>query len=610
MNILTGEKCHVYLDGRAIGTVKDGRAFANEVRKNRRTGILSGEVNVAYIQKLNEVHINADRGRARKAYIIVNGGVSMLTGELKEKLKSKEIDFNYLIRRGVIEYLDAEEEENAAVALLEDRISKKTTHLEIDPASMFGLTASISVYPEYNSVGRHPLAMNFAKQGQGLYAINFNNRYDARAYLLYYPQVPLVTSTAYRSLKLNRHPNGQNFVVAVSTYYGYNMKDALVMNRAAIDRGLGRSIFFRTYPDEERRYAGGQQDHFVVPPATTDGYLGEHAYSKLSEDGIIEPEQTVAEGDVLIGKISPPRFLEEQTSFGVGEERSRDNSVTLRAGEEGIVDSVMLSETTGATKIVKVRVRSVRVPEVGDKFASRHGQKGVVALIVNPEDMPFTKDGVVPDLILNPISIPNRMTFGHMLETLSGKAAALSASQPDGTAFSGNGKERMDEFGKMLSDRGFDRFGDEFLYDGRTGKRFESQIFQGVVYFHRLMHMVSTKLQVRSRGPVQILTHQPTEGKPRRGGLKFGEMERDALVGYGASLLLKERMLDQSDKAEVWICKDCGDVGYYDHIKNVPVCPADSGNNLEKVEISYAFKLLLDEIKSLHILPKVKLKSE
>ena len=286
---MTGEKCHVYLDGRAIGTVKDGRAFANEVRKNRRTGILSGEVNVAYIQKLNEVHINADRGRARKAYIIVDGGVSMLTGELKEKLKSKEIDFNYLIRRGVIEYLDAEEEENAAVALLEDRISKKTTHLEIDPASMFGLTASISVYPEYNSVGRHPLAMNFAKQGQGLYAINFNNRYDARAYLLYYPQVPLVTSTAYRSLKLNRHPNGQNFVVAVSTYYGYNMKDALVMNRAAIDRGLGRSIFFRTYPDEERRYAGGQQDHFVVPPATTDGYLGEHAYSKLSEDGIIEP---------------------------------------------------------------------------------------------------------------------------------------------------------------------------------------------------------------------------------------------------------------------------------------------------------------------------------
>ena len=603
-------KCYVYLDGRSIGFVEHGRRFAEEIRRNRRLGVISGEVNVAYRKRLNEVRINADRGRARKPYIIVENGAGKFTDDLREKLKNKEIDFNYLLRRGVVEYLDAEEEENAVVALKPDGITRATTHLEIDPAILFGLTFNVSVYPEHNSVGRHAISANFIKQSQGLYSINFNSRYDARAFLLYYPQTPIADSVAYRKLNLGKHPSGQNMVVAVSTYYGYNMKDALVINKSAIDRGLGRSAFFRTYSDEERRYPGGQQDHFRVPAATTEGYLGEHAYSKLSEDGIIEQETPVTEGDVLVGKVSPPRFLEEQTSFGVVEERNRDNSVTLRAGEEGVIDNVMLTETTGATKLVKARVRSVKVPEVGDKFASRHGQKGVVALIVNQEDMPFTKDGIIPDLLLNPHSLPGRMTFGHMIETIASKAGALAGTHYDGTAFSENGKERVDMYGSVLEKYGYDKFGDESLYDGRTGKQFNAKIFTGIVYFNRLWHMVSLKLQVRSRGRVQILTHQPTEGKPRRGGLKFGEMERDALVGHGASLLLKDRMLEQSDKADIWICKQCGDVGYFDFVKNVPVCASDGGNDLEKVEISYAFKLLLDEVKSMHILPRIKLKSE
>jgi DNA-directed RNA polymerase subunit B' len=604
------QKCYIYLDGRLIGNVKSGKKFSEEVRKNRRLGVISGEVNVAFIKRLNEVHINADRGRARKPYIVVENGASKLTTELMDRLKAKEIDFNYLVRRGIIEYLDAEEEENTNVALDENFMDSKTTHLEIDKASILGLTMNLIVFPEYNSIGRHPISSNFAKQSQGLYAINFNKRYDPRAFLMYYPQQPIVNSLAYRTLKMNRHSNGQNLVVALSTYYGYNMKDAVILNKAAVDRGLGRSVAYKTYSDEERRYPGSQQDYFKVPPATTEGYLGEHAYSKLSEDGIIESEMAVKESDVLVGKVSPPRFLEEQTSFGVGEEKRRDNSVTLKAGEEGVVDSVMLCETTSATRISKIRIRSPKIPEVGDKFASRHGQKGVVALIVDQNEMPFSADGTVPDLLLNPLSLPSRMTFGHMLEMLGGKVGSLKAKHYDGTPFATKGKDLMDEYGKVLEEYGFDKFGDETLYDGRTGKKFVGKVFTGVVYYNRLMHMVSLKLQVRSRGPVQILTHQPTEGKPRRGGLKFGEMERDALVAHGASLLLKERMLDQSDKAEIWICKTCGDVGYYDYIKNVPVCPNDGSNDLEMVEISYAFKLLFDEIKSLHILPRIRFKSE
>jgi DNA-directed RNA polymerase subunit B' len=603
-------KCHVYLDGRIIGNVKDGSEFAKEIRKNRRQGVISGEVNVAYIKRINEVHINADRGRVRTPYIIVEHGKSKLTEELKQKIINKEIDFNYLVRRGVIEFLDAEEEENAYIALNENDVTGRHTHLIADTASMFGLTVNISALMEFNSAGRHAIALNFNKQSQGLYAINYANRYDPQAFILYYPQVPIMDSVAYRTIGLNRHPSGQNFVVALSTYYGYNMKDAIVLNKGAVHRGLGRSALYRTYPDEERRYPGGQQDHLKIPPPTADGYLGEHAYSKLGEDGIIEDGVDVKEGDVLIGKVSPPRFLEEQTSFGVGEEKSRDNSVTLRAGEEGVIDNVMVSETTGATRIVKVRVRSAKIPELGDKFASRQAQKGVVSLIVDERDMPFSKDGIVPDLLLNPHSLPTRMTVGHMLEMLGAKAGSLAGKHLDSTPFTKKGKDYIDEFGKILEEHGFDKFGDEVLYDGRTGERFEARIFTGVVYYNKLYQMVSRKIQVRSRGPVQILTRQPTEGKPRKGGLRFGEMERDALVGHGASLSLKERMLDQSDKAEVWVCNLDGDVGYYDYIKNMPVCQLCKGNNLSKLEISYAFKLLLDEIKSMHILPRIKLKSD
>ncbi len=610
MIFMVEQQCTIYINGRQVGFVKDGAAFANEIRKNRRQGLLSGEINVSYVRKLNEVRVLTDRGRARKPYLVVEDGKSKFTEELRKKLQAKEIDFNYLVRRGIIEYLDSEEEEDILAAISEDKITEKTTHLEIDPASNLSIVINSAVFPEYNSIGRHSLISNQSKQSQGLYTINFKNRYDARAYLLYYPQQPLVNSSAYRQLKVKRHAAGQNFVVALTTYYGYNMKDAVVINRSAIDRGLARSVYYKSYSDEERRYPGGQQDKFSIPTPNADGYKGEHAYSKLNEDGIIEPDTAVTEGDVLIGKVSPPRFLEEQTSFGITEEKTRDNSVSVRTGEEGIVDSIAISETLGATKIVKVRLRSIKIPENGDKFASRHAQKGVVGLIENQEDMPFSESGIVPDLLLNPHSLPGRMTAGHMLEMLIGKSVSIHGDLADGTPFGTNGKELMDNYGKILEENGFDKFGDEVLYDGRTGEAFKAKIFTGVVYYNRLTKMVSLQLQVRGRGPVQILTHEPTEGKPRRGGLRFGEMERDALVGHGASLLLKERLLDQSDKTSVWICKDCGDTGYYDYIKNRATCLTCGSSALREVDISYAFKVLLDEIKSLHIMPRVKFREE
>ncbi|MGC8662195.1 MAG: DNA-directed RNA polymerase subunit B [Candidatus Micrarchaeia archaeon] len=602
------EKCYVYLNGRIIGYVDDGKKYVSEIRNARRQGVLSGEINVVYLNKENVVHVNSDVGRVRKPYIIVENGKSKLTPDTLDKLKRKEIDFNYLIRHGYIEYLDAEEEENALVAINESEINENTTHLEVDIDSILGFTLGSSPYQEHNSAARHAMSANFIKQSEGLYTTNFNLRFDSRSYILFYPQAPLVTTVPYKAAKMETHPSGQNFVVALSTYYGYNMADAIVINKAAVDRGLGRSMFYKTYADEERRYPGGQKDSFRLPPPTAEGYMGETAYSKLSDDGIVEPETVVNEGDVLIGKVAPPRFLEENIGVMGLEEKIRDDSIALKAGEKGIVDSVVLSETTGATKIIKVRIRSLRIPERGDKFASRHGQKGVIAMLVPPEDMPFTKDGITPDLLLNPHSIPSRLTFGHLLEELAGKASALTGKPIDGTPFAEKGRDRINEYSKIIEQHGFEKYGDEILYDGISGEPFKSSLFVGVAYYNRLYHMVSNKLQVRSRGPVQILTHQPTEGKARQGGLRFGEMERDVLVSYGASLLLKERLLDQSDKTKVLVCKECGNIGYHDYIKKINICPICGSNNLEDVDISYAFKLLLDEIKSLHILPKIKLK--
>jgi len=600
-------KCYVHLNGKAIGYVADPVTYTKEVREARRKGVISGEVNVSYMERLNEVHINTDKGRIRKPYIIVEDGKSRFTKELEGKLEKKEIDFGYLLRNSIIEFLDAEEEENTTVAMAETDITPKTTHLEVDPASMFGFTINMAPFPETNNLARHLMFASYIKQAQGLYATNFNLRFESRAYVLFYPQAPIVTTAAYETLKLSKHASGQNLVVALSTYYGYNMQDAVVMNKAAVDRGLGRSMFYKTYTDEERRYPGGQKDIFKIPPATTEGFLGEHAYAKLSEDGVTEPEMSVEEGDVLVGKVAPPRFLEESIGAGGLEEKTRDDSVVIKPGENGVVDDVIFTESPGATRTVKVRVRVLKVPEAGDKFGSRHGQKGVIALLVPQADMPFTEQGIVPDLLLNPHAIPSRMTFGHLLETLGGKAGSLKGVRQDGTAFTKSGSERTEEYGKILEAHGFEKYGEEVLYDGVTGRAFKAKLFTGVVYYNRLHHMVSNKMQVRSRGSVQILTHQPTEGKARLGGLRFGEMERDVLVGYGASLLLKERMLDQSDKATILICKECGSIGYRDYAKRIDVCPLCGSNKLADVEISYAFKLLLDEIKSLHIRPQIRM---
>ena len=590
----------VYINGKLVGYTSEPEIFTEEVRQKRRSNEFSYELNVTYYDKTKEIYVFNDAGRARRPLIIVDNGEPLLTNEDMDKISSGEWVWTSLIENGKIEYLDAEEEENSYIAMGLHEINNLHTHLEIDPATMLGICAGIIPFSNHNSSPRNTMEAGMTKQALGLYVSNYALRTDTRAHLLHHPQTPLVKTRIIDATNYDKRPSGQNFVVAVMSFEGYNMEDALILNKSSLERGLARSSFFRSYEASERGYPGGQKDEFQIPYEKVKGCRSEYDYRQLDDDGIVHPESYVESGDVLIGKTSPPRFLEEIDEFTAGEKR--ETSITVRHGEKGIVDQVFLSQTVDGNKLVKIRVRDTRQPEFGDKFASRHGQKGVVGLIVPQEDMPFTEEGIVPDIIINPHAIPSRMSVGQVLEMVAGKAGCLDGTRIDGTPFN---EELEHEIKRSLKRNGFEVAGCESLCNGMTGERIEAEIFVGVAYYQKLHHMTTDKVYARSRGPVQVLTRQPTEGRAREGGLRFGEMERDCLIAHGAALALKERLLEESDKYEALICSECGMVAVYDKVRDKKYCPICGDSESFPVNVSYAFKLLLDELKSLCIFPKL-----
>ena len=376
------ERSSVYINGKLVGFHENGTELAENVRSKRRSGDLPPELNVAYYADVDEVYINVDGGRARRPIIIVKEGKSLLTDKHVSELGKEKITWTDLIKEGVAEFLDAEEEENAFIAISDKLITPEHTHVEVHPSLILGVVSATAPFPEHNSAPRITMASAMLKQALGIYQANFNVRMDTQANVINYPQRPLAQTKQAKLIGSPRRSAGQNVVVAIMPYYGYNMEDAIILNKGSVDRGMGRTTFYRTYAAEERRYPGGQKDRFELPKQEIQGFRGEEHYRYLGEDGIINPEAEIHGGDVLIGKTSPPRFLEEVGELSMIEEKRRENSIIMRNGEEGVVDSVMITEAPTGNKLVKVKVRTQKIPEIGDKFASRHGQKGVIGLIV------------------------------------------------------------------------------------------------------------------------------------------------------------------------------------------------------------------------------------
>lgn len=605
---LRHEGSKIFVEGYLLGYTTSPQVLVKTFREMRRKGEISGEANIVYYTIYNEIYVNCDEGRIRRPLVVVEDGKPLLKQRHIRNIKQDRWTWSDLIREGIMEHMDSDEEENAYIGIKAEELTEEHTHQEICPYCILGVGASIIPYAEHNQSPRNTYQAAMAKQAPGIYALNHGDRTDTRGHLLHYPQKPMVATKPMEVIAYNDRPAGQNFIIAILSSIGYNMEDAIIFNKGAVQRGLGHSSFYRIYKAECKQYLGGAKDRLTIPEAGIRGYHGADSYRQLESDGLIATEAEVKGGDVLIGKTSPPRFMEEYRGIEIRGPQLRDTSIGVRPTEVGVVDQVFITKDIEGSQLIKVKVRSHRVPELGDKFVSRHGQKGVIGMLVAPEDMPFTTNGTIPDIVMNPHAYPSRMTVGQFVEAIAGKAAALRGEIVDGTPFANEDPKALEE---ILKDLGFQPGGREIMYDGMSGHMFEAEIFLGVAFYQKLHHMVVDKIHARARGQVQMLTRQPTEGRARGGGLRFGEMERDCLVGHGAAMLLKDRLLEESDAYTIYVCEKCGRQGFYDIRQRKYLCPTCEGKgDIEPVTISYAFKLLLQEMQSLCMSPSLRLTKE
>ncbi|CAG8458499.1 15736_t:CDS:10 [Acaulospora morrowiae] len=558
----------------------------------------------------------------------------------RSKKNQDQIVWHDLIGNNLIEYIDAEEEETVMICMTPEdlaasrryhetgiipqsdgkdiaaRVKSETalyihtfTHCEIHPSMILGICASIIPFPDHNQSPRNTYQSAMGKQAMGIYVTNYQLRMDTLANILYYPQKPLVTTRSMEFLRFRELPAGQNAIVAILCYSGYNQEDSVIMNQSSIDRGLFRSIFYRNYMDQEKKVGMLKMEEFEKPTRESVLRLKHGTYEKLEDDGLIAPGTRVSGDDIIIGKVIPIPDDTVELGQRLPTHRKRDASTPMRSTENGIVDQVMVTTNAEGMKFVKVRVRSTRVPQMGDKFASRHGQKGTIGITYRQEDMPFTAEGITPDLVINPHAIPSRMTIGHLVECLLGKVSTKTGNEGDATPFT---DVTVEAISQSLKSVGYQSRGFEVMYNGHTGRKLAAQVFLGPTYYQRLKHMVDDKIHStqnvssRARGPVQILTRQPVEGRSRDGGLRFGEMERDCMISHGVAMFLKERLFDASDAYRIHVCDLCGLMAIADLKKNVFDCKAcKNTTQISQVHIPYACKLLFQELMAMNISPRL-----
>ncbi|KAJ9617020.1 DNA-directed RNA polymerase III complex subunit Rpc2 [Cladophialophora chaetospira] len=588
----------VMLNGTPVATTRTPTHFLTSFRRLRRSGRISEFVSIFINHHHNTIQVATDEGRICRPLIIVEEKKSKVTKRYLKSLRQGSMDFDDFLARGLVEYLDVNEENDSHIAMYESDICSTTTHLEIEPFTVLGAVAGLIPYPHHNQSPRNTYQCAMGKQAIGFIANNQFLRIDTLLYLMVYPQKPLVKTRTIELVKYDQLPAGQNATVAVMSYSGYDIEDALVLNKASVDRGFGRCQVLRKYPVSLKKYVNNSEDSVLPPLMRQDGTAPEKGHGLIDTDGIARVGEPVHAGDIMVNKVVP----KDANSSGLSE-NGHDHGVEnqpqkYRLPDPSYIDKIMVTQDEGSgAQTIKVQTRQTRIPEVGDKFSSRHGQKGVVGIIADQVDMPFSDRGIIPDIIMNPHGFPSRMTVGKMLELVSGKAGVMKGTFEYGTAFGGS---KLEDMSKALLAAGYSYDGKDYLTSGITGEPLPAYVFTGPIYYQKLKHMVQDKMHSRSRGPRAILTRQPTEGRSRDGGLRLGEMERDCLIAYGASQLLRERLMLSSDAHNVDVCESCGFMAFGRWCQRCARA-GERGSNVVRMTLPYAFKLLLNELGSMNV---------
>ena len=605
------KKTKVFINGAWVGISDEPQELYLMLKDKKYKGIINIYTSIIFDYKMKEIRVCNDSGRLTRPLLRVKNNNILISKSLISKINDSELNWDNLltsskIEDSVIEYVDPDEQNWSMIATNPKDLFEKNekmynyTHCEIHPSTMFGVLASCIPFPEHNQSPRNTYQCAQGKQAMGVYVTNYESRMDKTAYVLNYPARPLVDTRIMNMIQLNKIPSGCNVIVAIMTHTGYNQEDSLLFNKGSIDRGLFMTTIYHTEKDEDKQKINGDEEIRCKPdPAKTKGMkMGN--YNKVNSRGII-PENTLVENrDIIISKITP---IKENRNDHTKVIKFEDQSKIYKTTEETYIDKNYIDRNGEGYNFAKVRLRTVRKPVIGDKFSSRHGQKGTIGNIIPECDMPFTSSGVRPDIIINPHAIPSRMTIGQLKETVLGKVLVELGLFGDGTSF---GQFDVKDICQELLNLGYESNGNELMCNGLTGEQLECNIFIGPVFYQRLKHMVSDKAHSRSIGPMVNLTRQPAEGRSRDGGLRFGEMEKDAMVSHGAARFTKGRMYDASDKYSVFVCKKCGLIAAYNneiHIHHCKTC--DNRVDFAYVEIPYSCKLLFQELNTMNIAPRI-----
>ena len=589
----------IFVNGKIVGYTNDAFEIYQELKTQKRAGNISFDTSIVPPDsRFNELRVFTDGGRVCRPLLIASKGQVELSHKHLFDINRGTKKWKDLSSEGVVEYFDANEEESSLICSRIENLKSSTlignfyTHCEIHPCLVLGVSASIIPFPDHNQSPRNCYQAAMGKQSVGIYASNYQERMDTMSHVLLYPQRPLVTSKMANFTNTNEIPAGINCIVAINCFEGYNQEDSIIINQSAIDRGLFRSLFIRSYTEKESKN-NSFNETFEKPKS-------DRKCSKIETDGIVAPGTFVNDKDSLMCKV-----IENPTNDK--QKKSPNTNTMVRFGENGVVDRVMLTTNKEGTRMVKVTVRQMRTPQIGDKFAAMHSQKGTCGMTYPQEDMPFTASGIVPDLIINPHAIPSRMTIGQLIEGLLGKVEATGGSKKlksmgaDATPFT---DLSVDEIAEALLKNGSEKYGKEDMYDGATGKPLDAKIFIVPTFYQRLKHMVEDKVHARARGPMQMLVRQPLEGRSRDGGLRFGTMECEASQTHGTSFMLNERMLKCSDEYKTEVCYNCGMVGTVTKVESHFECRECGRNNVKTITMPYAVKLLFHELMAMNISPR------